>query len=46
MHLGEENSEQPHPEIIGVEERGIKKKKPPNDKIIDFSIVGQKSEND
>ena len=45
IHLGEKNSEKPHPKIIGIEERGIKEQKPPNDKIIDFNIVGKKSEN-
>ena len=42
--MGEKNSEKPHPEIIGMEEKEIKEQRPPNDKIIDFNIVGKKSE--
>jgi len=42
-NLGERNSEKPHPKIISMEEKEIKNKKPPNDKIIEFNIVESKS---
>jgi hypothetical protein len=42
--LGEKNTEKPHPEIISMEEKEIKEQKPPNNKIIDFNIVENKTE--
>jgi len=46
--LGEKNenspSEKHHPTIIGTEEKEIRDQKPPNNKIIEFNIVENKSE--
>jgi hypothetical protein len=41
--LGEKDSDKPHPKIIGTEEKEIKDQKPPNNKIIEFNIVEDKS---
>jgi len=44
INLGEKNSEKHHPTIIGTEEVEIRDQKPPNNKIIEFNIVENKSE--